>query len=224
MEMTSLFRPYTKIQNGLIKELWWPENLFFSDQANNLIFFLGREPNFGWKEFSDCFYSLCSQFAVEEAYFIGSVAGLLPHTREPLFSWSVSDKKFKQQLQNFGIRFLNYRGPASFITYLTANAADHKISMASLVATVPAYVQGNNPICIEAVVRRLLSLLGLHLDIQKMRSASDEFEKKLTDAVQKEPELVRQIRKMEENYDNEIFDDQMDDLKNWLVEKGIRLD
>jgi proteasome assembly chaperone (PAC2) family protein len=96
--------------------------------------------------------------------------------------------------------------------------------MASLVATVPAYVQGSNPICIEAVIRRLLSLLGLHIDIHQLRISSDEFERRLTEAVQKEPELVQQIHKMEENYDNEVFDDQMGDLKHWLVKKGIRLD
>jgi len=224
MEMSALFRPYTKIQNGLIKELWWPENLFFFEEMYNLIFFLGREPNFGWKEFADCFFTLCSQFAVEQIYFVGSVAGLLPHTREPLFSCSVSDKKFRQKLQKLGLRFANYQGPAGIVTYLTTKASDYNISMASLVATVPAYVQGNNPICIEAVIRRLLTLLGVHLDTNQLRSAGDEFERKLTEAVQKEPELVGQIRKMEENYDNEIFDDQMDDLKHWLVKIGIRLD
>jgi proteasome assembly chaperone (PAC2) family protein len=224
MEMSALFRPYAKIQNGLIKEFWWPENLFFFDQANNLLFFLGREPNFGWKEFAECIFSLCSQFGVEQIYFVGSVAGLLPHTREPLFSFSVSAKKFRQKLQKFGLRFINYQGPASIVTYLTVKASDYNIDMASLVATVPAYVQGSNPICIEAVIRRLLSLLGLHIDIHQLRISSDEFERRLTEAVQKEPELVQQIHKMEENYDNEVFDDQMGDLKHWLVKKGIRLD
>ena len=96
--------------------------------------------------------------------------------------------------------------------------------MASLVATIPAYVQGNNPTCIESVTRRMANILGLHIELDGMRSVSDEFEKKLSEVVQEQSELAGNICKLEENYDKEIFDSEMGDLKQWLKQQGVRLD
>ena len=96
--------------------------------------------------------------------------------------------------------------------------------MATLVAMIPAYVQGKNPKCIEAVTRRLAGILGLQVELDDLRDMSDEFEKRLSEIVQEQPELAGNIQKLEEDYDNEIFDNEMGDLKRWLQQQGIRLD
>ncbi|MFQ6035558.1 MAG: proteasome assembly chaperone family protein [Sedimentisphaerales bacterium] len=224
MEVSSLFRPHTRIKAGLIESFEVPKNEFFGDEKNDLILFLGKEPNLQWEDFADCIFLLCKQFHVTFVYFIGSVAGLVPHTREPRLISSVSDAKLKDILQKYGIKFTDYEGPASFITYLTVSCAERDLSMATLVATVPAYVQGNNPKCIEAVTRRLVNILGVQIDLDELRAVGDEFEKKLTDVVQEQPELAKSVSKLEEDYDNEIFNSEMGDLKKWLQQQGIRLD
>jgi len=224
MEMTALFRPHTEIREGVIRTYEVPTNAFFYDEKNNLIMFVGKEPHLQWEEFADCIFSLCSQFGVKVIHFIGSVAGLVPHTREPRILCSVSDEKLKETFQHYGVKFTNYEGPASIITCMTTSAGEQGFNMASLVATIPAYVQGSNPKCIEAVTRRLAGILGLHVELDDLRDVSDEFEKKLSEVVQEQPELEGNIRKLEEDYDNEIFDSEMGDLKTWLQQKGIRLD
>jgi proteasome assembly chaperone (PAC2) family protein len=157
-------------------------------------------------------------------YFIGSVAGLVPHTREPRIFCSVSDAALKEKLKHYGMKFTDYEGPASFATYLTANCSERGLKMISLVATVPIYVQGNNPRCIETITRYLANILGLQIELDDLRDTSDDFEKRLSDAIQEQPELAESIRKLEENYDNEIFDSEMEDLKKWLEQQGVRLD
>ena len=224
MEMTAFFRPHTRIEDGLIKTFEVPANEFFCDEQNNLILFLGKEPNLLWGDFADCIFSLCSQFGVKTMHFIGSVAGLVPHTREPRLLCSVSDGGLKETFQHYGVKFTNYEGPASVITYLTTSAGGRGLSMASFVATIPAYVQGSNPKCIEAVTRRMAGILGVEVSLDDMRQVSDEFERKLGEVVQEQPELAGNIRKLEEDYDNQIFDSEMGELKRWLVQKGIRLD
>jgi proteasome assembly chaperone (PAC2) family protein len=224
MEITALFRPHTKIKDGLITTYELPTNTFFYDDRNNLILFLGKEPNLNWQQFAECIFSLASQSAAKEIYFIGSVSGLVPHTREPRLFCSVSDEKTKETLRHYGVNFTNYEGPASFVTYLTSTAAERGFSMASLVATIPAYVQGNNPKCVEAITSRLAGILDLKIELDDLRDISDEFEKKLTEAVQDQPELANSIIKLEEDYDNEIFDSEMGELKKWLQQQGIRLD
>ena len=190
MEVSSLFRPHTKIKDGLIESYEPPRNTFFYNEENNLILLSGKEPNLKWQEFGDCIFRLCLEFGVREVYFIGSVSGLVPHTREPRIFCSVSEAKLKESLGRYGLKFSEYEGPASIVTYLTSSVSEHGLSMASLVAAVPVYVQGNNPICIEAVTRRLGGILGLHIELDELRKSSSQFEKKLSDVVQDQPELA----------------------------------
>jgi proteasome assembly chaperone (PAC2) family protein len=224
MEITSMFRPHTRIKNGLITSFRGAANVFFYSEQANLILFFGKEPNLLWGEFANCIFSLCREFDVKTIYFIGSVAGLVPHTREPWIFCSVSDAELKEQLKRYGMKFTDYEGPASISTYLTANCGQQGLKMANLVTTVPIYVQGNNPKCIESLTRHLAGILGLQIELDDLRETSDDFEKRLSDAVQEQPELAESIQKLEANYDNEIFDSEMGDLKSWLEQQGVRLD
>jgi proteasome assembly chaperone (PAC2) family protein len=223
MEVAALFRPHCRITKGVIREFEFPQNAFSSVEGQDLILFSGKEPNLAWEDFSDCAFELCRKFNVKAIYFIGSVAGLVPHTRDPRLFCSVSDASLKPRFEHLGLKFSDYEGPASIITYLTSTAREQDIEMISIVATVPAYVQGANPKCIEAVARRMAGMLGVHVDLDDLRAAADDFEKKLTEVVQEQPELAENITKLEQDYDNEIFSE-MGELKTWLHQRGIRLD
>ncbi|UCC28912.1 MAG: PAC2 family protein [Phycisphaerales bacterium] len=224
MEVSALFRPRTKIENGLIRTYQPPTNAFFCDEENELVLFSGKEPHFNWGEFADCLFSFASQTGVSAIYFIGSVAGAVPHTREPRLMSTVSDRSLKPALQPYVVSFTNYEGPASLSTNLLNQAAGHGFRMASLVAEIPAYVQGTNPKSIEAMVRKLAAILGLQVSLDRLRSIADEWERRLDEALEREQDLAGHIRKLEEDYDNDVFDTQMGDLKKWLEQRGIRVD
>jgi hypothetical protein len=89
---------------------------------------------------------------------------------------------------------------------------------------VPAYIQGGNPKCIDVVVRRLLGMLGIEIHLDDLRATADEFERRLTEVVSEQAELAESVTKLEQDYDNEVFDSEMGDLRQWLHQKGIRLD
>jgi len=224
MDVSALFRPHTKIRDGLVTELTFPSNVFHYHEAGELILFEGKEPNLRWDAFADCVFEVARQFNVRRITFIGSVAGVVPHTREPRLYCSVSDAAMKDEFEGYGARFSNYEGPASLITYLTHEAAGQGVEMVSLVAEIPAYVQGANPICIAAVARKLAAILGLQLDFDELQVVRQAFELKVAELVGEREELAELVTKLESDYDNEVFDTQMGDLKDWLEEQGIRLD
>jgi proteasome assembly chaperone (PAC2) family protein len=224
MEVSALFRPHTTIEDGLITALQPPENTLFCDEQCQLIMFRGREPNLNWSEFADCIFAFASEAGVSSLYFVGSVGGAVPHTREPRLMSTVSDKRLKPALEQFGITFTNYEGPASFSTHLLTHAQSHGFTMASLVAEIPAYVQGSNPKSIEAVVRKLAAILGIHVDLGELRTLSAAWEDRLNEALEQKPDLAQYIHKLEEDYDNEVFDTQLGDLKEWLQQHGVRVD
>jgi proteasome assembly chaperone (PAC2) family protein len=129
-----------------------------------------------------------------------------------------------ERYQHFGVKFANYQGPASIVNYLLDSCNQLDLDMVSLVATIPAYVQGSNPKCIEAVTQRLAGMLDLNIDFMDMRAITEDFEGKLDELVKQQPDLAENIVKLEEDYDNEIFNNEMGELRHWLQQKGIRLD
>jgi len=224
MEISSLFRPNTKMSDGLIQKFELPSNTFYISDEQNIVLFSGKEPNLGWQEYADCIFGLCDKLNIRQIFFVGSVAGLIPHTRQPRITCSMSDEKIKDLLPQSGLRFSNYEGPASIITYMTTRTPAEGISMLSMVAEIPAYVQGYNPRCIETAVRYLSSFLDLQINVDDLRQTGDTFEKKLTEIVGSQPELAQKVSELEADYDNKVVDTQMGDLKDWLQQKGIRLD
>ena len=224
MEVSALFRPHGMIEDGLVQSFEAPSNAFFVDELNRLVLFSGHEPNMRWREFADCVFKVAADVGVTRIYFVGSVGGMVPHTREPRLFSAVSAPRLKEDLESFGVRFTNYAGPVSIVTYMMTQAEERSMGMASVVAEIPAYVQGRNPRCVAAVARQITAILGLTVDLDPLRDPVAQWEKRLNEAVEERSELASHIRKLEEDYDNEIFDTQMGDLKDWLEQQGIRVD
>lgn len=224
MDVSTLVRPHTRIEDGLITAYDPPANVFFCHTESELVLFSGKEPHFNWAAFADCLFSFASQVGVSSLYFIGSVASTVPHTREPRLMSAVSHESLKKDLEPYGVKFTNYEGPASFSTYLMTEAGHRGFRMASLVAEIPAYIDGGNPKSIEAVIRKLGVLLNVRVNLDALRAVTDAWEKRLHDALEDHQDLAGYIRKLEADYDNEVFDTQMGDLKEWLQQRGIRVD
>jgi len=224
MEVSALFRPHVRIEQGRITEYEEPHNDFFYHADSDLLLFLGKEPQLRWEEYADCMLNFAAWAKVEIVYFIGSVGGLVPHTREPRVFGSVSDAALLPLLEQADTTLTDYEGPAGISSYLTHRASAAGIAMLTLVAEIPAYVQGRVPRCIGAVARRLAGLLDLRMDFEALRKESESHEKRLDQIIRDRPELALQIRQLEDNYDKETLDYEMGDLKAWLQQQGINLD
>lgn len=205
MEIASLFRPAVKYEDGLVTELEMPTNLFQCDASAGLVFFAGREPNLRWQGFADCVFALATEVGLKRIIFMGSFGGTVPHTREPRMYGSVSDQRLRPLLDDHGIRPSDYEGPGSFATFLLTESPKYGIDMISLAAEIPGYLQGLNPLSIEAVTRRLARLLNVPVDFDRMRAASNAWEVQVSEAVEKDDELAATVRKLEEQYDNELI-------------------
>src|SRR5204863_6907872 len=112
--------------------------------------------------------------------------GAVPHTREPRLYGSISSPKMRDLLKQHRLRPTQYEGPGSFATFLLTEARRHGVEMLSLVAEIPSYLQGRNPLSIEAISRRLAAILGQPIDVASLRSASNEWESEVTSLVEKD--------------------------------------
>jgi proteasome assembly chaperone (PAC2) family protein len=205
MEVASLFRPEVKYDGGVITEFDLPENIIHADPAANLVFFVGKEPNLRWRGFSNAIFSAARELGVKRIIFMGSFGGSVPHTREPRLYGSVSNVRLLPVLSSHGITASDYGGPSSFATYLLYFSEANQLEMISLAAEIPGYLEGMNPLSIEAVTRRLGKMLNTPLNLDKLRRASNEWEAEVTAQVIKDEKLAATVRKLEEQYDNELI-------------------
>jgi len=214
MEVAALFRPNARHDDGVIEDLEIPENRFDCDPPANLAFFLGKEPNLRWQAFADCIFAVARDLGVSRIIFIGSFGGTVPHTREPRLYGSVSHAHLRGQLLEHGVRLSDYEGPSGFSSMLLKQAPQHDVEMLSLVAEIPGYLQGVNPLSIEAVTRRLAALINQPVNLVKMREASNEWEVQVSEAVEKDEKLAATVRKLEEQYDNELIGAPVEDTED----------
>ncbi|HSV30573.1 MAG TPA: PAC2 family protein [Atribacteraceae bacterium] len=220
MEQVAQYRPYVRIEEGLIKEFLMPENIFYCSEANNLVLFSGKEPNLRWKSFAQAMFEVVEICNVRRIYFVGSVGGLTPHTRDPRVFCSLSDETFKYRLNDLDVRFSDYEGPSSFVNLLNVEAAKRGLEMINFVVDIPTYVQATNPRGIATVLKRIVRLLDLDISLEELVILGDEFQKNIDKLVAKMPDLLEQIKRLEENYDKEIWEDDQS-FQEWLKRHGI---
>ncbi|MDK2896122.1 MAG: hypothetical protein PWP04_242 [Candidatus Atribacteria bacterium] len=220
MEEVAQFRPYTKMEDGLVTEFVYPKNEFHYAPESNLVFFFGKEPNLRWEDFSEQIMTLCNQIGIKTIFFVGSVSGLTPHTREPRILCSFSDAELKSRFEKFEVGFSDYQGPASIVTLLLNKAWDRELKFISLVVEIPMYVKTTNPKGIRSSLRIMAPFLKVDLDWVDVDDMCDEFERNIDQLVSKYPDLAEQIKVLEENYDKEIVGDDQS-FKEWLKRRGI---
>jgi proteasome assembly chaperone (PAC2) family protein len=205
MELAALFRPNIKIEDGLIKAIELPAAVFYCHEPANLALFLGKEPNLRWPKFAASMLAAIEALHIRRILFVGSFGGGVPHTREPRLHVTCSDADMLPEMEPYASRRTAYEGPGSFASYLMTRVRETGARMATLAAEIPGYLQGPNPVCIEAVTRRLAKILRLPLDLAPLRTASTEWELAVTAAIEKDEDMMAKVREMEEAYDNDLL-------------------
>ena len=205
MEMSALFRPEIRVEDGLVTSIELPSTRFYASDEHNLMMFIGKEPNLRWQAFADCLFHLAHESGVTRILFVGSFGGAVPHTRDPRLYTTCSKPELLCEMEQFGMKRTGYEGPGSFMSYLMSRAEEAGLEMVSLIAEIPHYLTVTNPSSIEAVSRRLAKILQLPLDLDELRSASTEWELEVSSAIEKNHELAERVREYEQAYDNELL-------------------
>jgi predicted ATP-grasp superfamily ATP-dependent carboligase len=205
MEISTHFRPFISIENGIICDVIQPENNLYYSEEHDILYFIGKEPHLRWQRFENLLLQMCRDYSVKSIFFVGSYGGLTPHSREPRISFSTANKKMKKRLLGLSIRPVNYSGPGSIITSFTLRADREGIEMATLIAEVPTYIEGYNPRCVVTMIRCLGRLLGQRIDTTELQKSVSAFDSEFKTVLENQEGLKEHIKKLEEKYDNEEF-------------------
>ena len=202
-------RPHIRIEDGVLKEQCFPQNEFFywvnHNADNDLILFLGTEPNLNWEEYADAILSVAEELAVVRIYLLDGVLDKTPHTREPGVSCVCSSDQLKEEMRKYSVQFSNYEGPGSFNTTLLRICQDRQGQMVSITTRATYYPEFDiiipyNPKAIRAVVKRLTHLLRLKFDISDLDKQAEEFESKLNFMASQNPLFQTYVEELEKDF------------------------
>jgi len=181
-------RPYTRVEEGLVREYRPPRNVFhFWENPHgeqDLILFQGSEPHMYWDDYTRAILEVVREFGVSRIYMLGGVLDKTPHTREPAVSSVCSSAELRDELRAYGVEPVDYEGPGGIRTALVHLCQKASIEMAVLHARVTYYPEFNmviahNPKSIRALVKRLNRLLDLRLDLTDLDKETKDFESRM---------------------------------------------
>ncbi|MFH1169075.1 MAG: PAC2 family protein [Chloroflexota bacterium] len=136
-------RPQIKMEDGLLKEHLFPQNRFYywlnPSADNDLILFLGTEPNLNWEAYAAAILRVAGEFGVCRIYLLGGVLDKTPHTREPGVSCTCGSEQLREEMQKYGMQFSSYEGPGRFGTTLLYYCQQRGMPMVCLTARVTYY-------------------------------------------------------------------------------------
>ncbi len=202
-------RPLTDIEDGLVKGLSLPSTTFWfyknDRSAHDLIISLGMEPELRWNNYVDLVLDLAQEFGVHRLYTVGGTYDTVPHTVEPMISAVLNDAGLKDEMREYGIGLIDYKGPSSIHTMLVVSAGKRELEAASLWGHVPSYIQVPNAKVCYSILSKLTRMVGIAVDLEDLKKAGEYLDDQVSRAIKQKPELEDYVRRLEEEYSKGMY-------------------
>src|SRR5205814_196259 len=151
------------------------------DSDRDAVLFLGVEPNFRWRAYSQMFVELAKEMGVELVVTLGALLADVPHTRDIRVVGTAARPDVVKRL---GLIQSRYEGPTGITGVLHDAMATAGLESVSLWASVPHYVAtGPNPKATVALIKRLSDLLGSSVDTTELEAGGRAWEAKVNEIV-----------------------------------------
>ncbi|HID05493.1 MAG TPA: PAC2 family protein [Aigarchaeota archaeon] len=199
----TLKRPYVKCRKGVIMEYQLPDNTFHyvGDVLDGgLILFLGEEPSFRWFEYVDALLEVIRRFSVSRVFTVGGLLDRIPHTVEPVVTFSTNSAEEAARLSRLEMDATDYEGPSSVHSLILYRLKQERIVALSLWGHSPYYLSGMDLQTIYHVVKRLSELIGLEVDLNDLKLECDAFRERLDSEVKSNEELRNVVAELENEY------------------------
>ncbi len=198
-------RPTVTIENGVIHSLRLPRANFFHWKSglggHDLIFVHGVEPHHYWQRFSDLILDIADTMGVRRIYALGGLYDRIPHTLPTRISGVVNSPRLTILLEEFGVAPITYQGPASFHSSLLMECARLEKEAVSLWGHSPFYIRMEaNPMVCLALAGKLVEMLGIEVDLEELRQASEYLREMLDRLLAENKELALYVKRLEKEY------------------------
>ena len=193
-------RPTIRLIEGQ-RAVIWPTNqfLYASNLDQDMILYIGAEPQLKWKKFCDSFLEVCKQFDASEVLLLGALLADIPHSMTvPITGFSLH-ADMAERLGELDVRSSRYEGPTGIVGVLYDACLRANIPAASLWAAAPHYLAAAPNIKVtSALLTYLNAFFSFGLDLSNIQADAVRFEEQITALVARDPEASAYVRKLEE--------------------------
>jgi len=219
----TLDRPVGQIEDGIIHDLEGMSKEVFAWESqggdHDLVLFSGKEPHFGWPAYSRTILAIVRCLSVKRLYTVGGVQDTVSHSASPLVTVVGSSPIIITETCALakGMRPADYYGPVSIHSWLIKVCMDEGVEAASLWGHVPAYLQ-RSPKLVAKIVGILNEAAGMQCPVDSLNQKSIELDRKINEALAKDPNLKRFVETIEqkETPDASDADDKVIRLNDFL--------
>ncbi len=198
----SIQRPQVRLTEGMQREIHWPSYDFYYCAGmgieRDFVFGIGAEPHLRWRAFSDAILRLARECNIEMIVTLGAYLDEVLYTRPVPLTGFATDAKLMAEIDLIPSR---YQGPTGMVGVLCDVCRRTGMPNMSLWAALPHYLSvSQNPRGALALILRLTQWLGLRVDIGPLERSAAEFQNKVNEVVNKDPNLsafIRELKKRE---------------------------
>ncbi|HEX3947515.1 MAG TPA: PAC2 family protein [Acidimicrobiales bacterium] len=197
-------RPIARIVDGITVDLSWPAISLqhgHDEAGADVLFLLGPEPDFHWREFVDAVVHLALGYGVRMVVGLGAFPAPAPHTR-PVKLAATAPPGSAELVARMGVVQGELEVPAGVQSALELGFGSVGVAAVSLWARVPHYVSAMPfPEASAALVDGLAAVANLSLDSSTLRGAADSSRRQVDELIAGNAEHVAMVRKLEANID-----------------------
>ena len=206
----TIVRPTSFSDSDGKRQIRWPSNEFYywksPDHMQDLIIFLGTEPNLKWKTYINTVFRAIAGYNVQMIVNLGSLMDALPHTREPLVTGNVNKEELRNRIEGLRMRGRgNYQGPAGITSAFTEAVNKANLGQINIRGHAPHYVQQSpNWKVVKSLVVEVNKVFNLNTPLDDLDEKGKVFEAEVTRAVAGNIEASAYVKRLERQYDENV--------------------
>ncbi len=178
-----------------------PQNQFFCGQRDDLVIFIGYEPQLNHHLFLSALLDIAQHhLSVQKIYTLSSFASVLPYNAPRMIYVVYNEDEIKEELKDYKLVDMTYIGPPAISSYLLWEAKKRRIPGISLWPEVPFYLAAIDDFRAQKVVLEFLGRrFNIQLDLGKIEKLAEEQSKNLLDLRMNDKEVDRYLGSIELN-------------------------
>lgn len=217
-------RPTMHLEEGVLTGLTWPsiELRAATDyDGNDLLLLVGAEPDHHWRSFAADVVDLLVRWGSPLVVGLGAYPAPVPHTRPTRLASSASDER----LARFASVRTTVEVPTGVQGAIERRAAEYGLDAIGLWAQVPHYVAAMPaPAAAAALIDGLAAVAGIAVPSDDLHREAQALRARLDDLVAGNPDHVRMVRQLEQQWDAEVSGGERGDDGAAAAERGSRHD
>jgi len=186
-------RPMVSIRQGMIESYETPRNnlFYWVDKKGkvDLVLLLGSEPHLNWPEYTRTVLGLTEEMSVKRVYTIGGYLADIHYEGETPITASTNNAELLRELTKVGVDLTDYKGPTSVYSEILWQARAKRLDVVSLWCAVPMHVSGLYPKAAHDLLQKIALLIGVDLDLRKLKKRVESFEAQFVREARSQPQL-----------------------------------